>query len=124
MNSEIQNYHCLVGDDRKCTLCGHEFTIGDPPFRRRCPQATGKPRKKREPPRALACVHRGETLRLQSCPGCKGTVSLKVDACALHGECSLANIDGVKFCKKCPDLTGPPELVKLDPETEPARGDP
>lgn len=45
------------------------------------------------------CPHRGEELRLASCPGCKGAVQVKVFKCSVHGECTIAKeVNGVHVC--------------------------
>ena len=56
------------------------------------------------PPRPTApanqdCPHRGDVVRLVSCPGCRGNVLIKLYACAVHGECTLGKaVDGVHVC--------------------------
>lgn len=57
--------------------------------------------------RAL-CAHRGAETRKVECPTCGGGVSLKVFACALHGECTIAKqVDGLACCATCPDYEPP-----------------
>jgi hypothetical protein len=60
--------------------------------------------------RIRPCVHRGEVRREQQCPTCRGSVRLKVFACALHGECTIARaLGGLACCATCPDYdAGPP----------------
>lgn len=60
---------------------------------------------KSESPR-VACVHRGEATGLRKCPSCKGSVKVKIFACAIHGECTLAKpLEGVACCGGCKDFT-------------------
>jgi hypothetical protein len=48
--------------------------------------------------------------REEPCPSCRGAVRLKVFACALHGECTIArSLTGVACCATCPDY----ESVRL-----------
>jgi hypothetical protein len=52
------------------------------------------------------CVHRGAETRRIECKSCKGTVKLKVFACAVHGECMMnRSTKGVKQCAGCADAT-------------------
>jgi hypothetical protein len=55
---------------------------------------------------ALAdCPHRGGEIRREQCPSCSGTVMVKVQACELHGECTLSSkvLPGVRKCEGCAD---------------------
>lgn len=57
---------------------------------------------------SLSCIHRGPRTREVVCPTCGGNKTrLKVFACALHGECALARINGVRFCGACQDVKLP-----------------
>lgn len=51
------------------------------------------------------CVHLGEaTGETRECSTCTGTVRLKLFACTLHRECTIARaIDGVACCAACSD---------------------
>lgn len=71
--------------------CGNVIASDKPPetFRASC----RKPKAKPGP-----CVHLGAETRRVGCPTCQGTVQLKVFACAVHGECTLAK------AKRLPDL--------------------
>lgn len=54
--------------------------------------------------RGLDCVYRGDTVREVECNSCLNKrVFLKVLACKIHGECTLANIPDVKQCQGCSD---------------------
>ena len=55
---------------------------------------------------ALDCPHRGDEIRRQVCPSCSGNVQVKVHACDLKGECTLADkkLPGVQSCLTCPQL--------------------
>lgn len=57
---------------------------------------------------SLACVHRGQEMRLEKCPTCKGGSTMaKIFACDLYGECTLFRkpISGVAGCTSCQDRT-------------------
>jgi hypothetical protein len=63
-------------------------------------QAPAAPRR---PPRQ-PCVSLGELLRTEACPACQGVVRLKVFACALHQECTLARrLPDAACCQECLD---------------------
>ncbi len=48
------------------------------------------------------CLHRGPELRREPCSTCKGTVQVKVFACAVLGECTLAKpLSGIATCETC-----------------------
>jgi hypothetical protein len=50
------------------------------------------------------CVHKGEERRLVECPTCcGGKTKVKVFGCAVHGECSLGAVAGVRGCQSCGD---------------------
>jgi hypothetical protein len=50
------------------------------------------------------CRHRGAAVREEVCPSCQGHVRLKVFACALHLECTLARpVVPLACCATCPD---------------------
>jgi hypothetical protein len=56
------------------------------------------------PRRTGPCVHRGPEVRQEECPTCRGRVRLKVFACGLHGECTVARpLAGTACCATCPD---------------------
>ena len=51
------------------------------------------------------CIHRGDLLREDQCPSCRGVVRLKVFACGLHTECTVARVlTGCACCANCPDF--------------------
>jgi hypothetical protein len=55
------------------------------------------------------CVHRGADVRTVKCPTCRGEVQIKVFACALHQECTLAKaVHEIACCQTCQDFE--PEL--------------
>jgi len=61
----------------------------------------------------VACRHRGSELRRERCSSCKGHVELKIFACEIHNECTLAaNVVNVRVCQTCGDYQpqgSPPE---------------
>jgi adenine/guanine phosphoribosyltransferase-like PRPP-binding protein len=67
------------------------------------------------------CIHRGEELRREQCPGCREGVVLKVLKCSKHGECCIDKaVAGVRSCSDCPDHKLPegymvPTLKKREP---------
>jgi hypothetical protein len=67
-----------------------------------------------------ACRHRGLSLRTQPCPSCGGHVHVKIFACALHGECTVAKLlPGSACCQICPDFAASDGLAG-----EPGQEDP
>ena len=59
------------------------------------------------------CPHQGAILRGQQCPSCRGSVTAKILACNLHGECTLFShpIPGVRQCNSCPDNPEPKAVI-------------
>ena len=57
------------------------------------------------PPQNRAnCRHLQQENRLELCPTCRGTVHIKVFACAVHGECTtIAILPAIIGCDKCND---------------------
>ncbi len=53
--------------------------------------------------RDMSCQHRGEQLETRECQTCCGKTKIKVFACAVHGQCSIAKDVGVKVCLQCSD---------------------
>lgn len=54
--------------------------------------------------RTLPCRHLGAELREQECVTCGGHVLVKVFACPLHQECTLAKpLPGIATCAGCQD---------------------
>lgn len=50
------------------------------------------------------CRHRGPATRRAGCPTCKGSVQLKIFACALHGECTpVTSLGDLPCCAGCND---------------------
>jgi len=50
--------------------------------------------------------HRGGSVREAVCPSCQGLVRLKVFACTVHTECTLARALGTRACcATCSDYT-------------------
>lgn len=48
------------------------------------------------------CRHLGAQLRLTDCPTCSGRVQVKVFACEVYGECTLAKkVDDLGCCQTC-----------------------
>jgi hypothetical protein len=49
------------------------------------------------------CSHLGPEIRREECPTCSGKVQVKVFACGIFGETSLAKpLPGVQVCQGCP----------------------
>jgi hypothetical protein len=93
-------------------------------------ESLGKPKSApRIANRAGQCVHLGEpTGRTVGCETCTGNISLKVLACAVHGECTVGKrVDGVACCSdrkagRCPDFAAAEtRLVGKRTNPEPAR---
>lgn len=87
----------------RCTVCGctREWTRTDTLPKQQCRGATPRPAARSQ---AAPCVHLGSELRLQDCPTCRGNVRVKVFACPLHGETTLAKpIEGLHCCDGCWD---------------------
>lgn len=57
-------------------------------------------------PAAVPCVHLGEsTGETVGCPSCRGSVKLKLFACAIHGQCTTGKkVAGVACCP-CAEYT-------------------
>jgi hypothetical protein len=91
----------------QCRLCW--LYLNDPAYRALWADGT--------PDRSRPCVHRGQTHREEHCPTCRGTVRLKVFACARHGECTIArSLAGVPCCATCADYEpGPSDPSVLAP---------
>lgn len=69
------------------------------------------------PPLRDNCQHLGETLRLINADCCGGRTRLKILACSIHCECSLAAVPDVADCLTCPDYLPPsPSGTILIPE--------
>lgn len=72
--------------------------------------AIGRPELLSQPynvPLKLDCPQRGPEIRREQCQSCGGNLGIKVHACELHGECTLASgvaFPGVQPCPRCPDL--------------------
>ncbi len=65
----------------------------------------GRPPAPRPAAAAADCPHRGApTGETVPCKSCRGTVQLKVLACAVHGSCTVGRkVDGHACCQGCPD---------------------
>jgi hypothetical protein len=91
------------GTCRLCWLCAN-----DPAYR----QLWGEPQAGTLTPDRLSqpCIHRGAAvLRQELCPSCRGRVSLKVFACSVHGECTIAKPLGkLACCALCADYQSQP----------------
>lgn len=63
----------------------------------------GQPGVQRDPDaRKQACMHRGEVLRIVDCPTCRGRVGVKVFACQLHEQCTIAmQVANITCCGTC-----------------------
>lgn len=50
------------------------------------------------------CHHRGPAVSTRPCDSCRGHVQIKIYACDLHGQCTIATpLDGAACCDACPD---------------------
>lgn len=48
------------------------------------------------------CASLGKQVRLEKCLSCTGSVKVKVFACGVFGECTLAkSIQGIANCQRC-----------------------
>src|SRR5262249_8463570 len=84
-------------DREDCPQCRRYHT--DPAYRRLCDGLSAIVNR-----RQIPCRYLGSEVRRQTCPTCRGTVELKVFACALHGECTLGKaLPGVACCAQCSD---------------------
>ena len=84
----------------KCDICGYPLKLDytSPPYHK-CGPPTHRDKTK-----SADCTHRGDELRMEQCKTCQGNVRVKVFACAVHGECTLAKQVGVAVCHpNCPD---------------------
>lgn len=52
-----------------------------------------------------ACIHRGDVVRMESCPTCSGSVEFKIFRCDLYGECALTGKTSVRNCGTCGDYS-------------------
>ena len=49
-----------------------------------------------------ACIHRGDELRNELCPTCRGGVKVKVFACGVFGECTIGKrMSQIACCSTC-----------------------
>lgn len=61
------------------------------------------------------CRHRGERIRTQLCPSCKGNVDVIVFGCKKHGECSIRSLlPDVKGCENCHDAESPLRYIRTE----------
>ena len=62
------------------------------------------------------CLHRRNVARKIKCGSCKGSVRVKIFACEIKGECTLARaIDGIACCATCEDFAAAEVAAKTDP---------
>ena len=53
----------------------------------------------------VPCTHRGAVLRDEPCPSCPGNIRVKLFACSLHSECTVAKpLGSLACCATCPDF--------------------
>lgn len=85
--------------DYKCSECGQVVkNVRVLPIHAVCGPQDEASRELRN----ASCAHLGAELRREQCPTCSGSVQVKVFACAIHGEATLAKpIDGVACCQRC-----------------------
>ena len=82
----------------RCERCGKECRAASPTDIKssRCRKGVRKPYS--------PCQHRGDSTRQQECDTCAGKTRIKIFACAIHGECTLAKkLDGIACCAGCKD---------------------
>jgi hypothetical protein len=61
------------------------------------------PRPAAAPRRALPCVHLGGQKRAETCASCGGRIQIKVFACDVYRETTLAKpLAGIQCCASCP----------------------
>src|SRR5690606_21162574 len=61
------------------------------------------------------CVHRGDVVRFLKCEACGGSIKAKINACAIHGECTVFNKEiGINSCLTCPDRLEPEEGCRTE----------
>lgn len=92
---------CILEDTGKrdgrrvltCRLCGRTLRTNKPASTivRTCTK-----------PRLDPCQHLGQQTGLRTCTSCRGNTRLKVYACAVHGEATLAQ------CRTCGDYRPSP----------------
>lgn len=96
----------IVKDTFVCAACGYVATnIRVLPIRRACPAWQGN----RSVPAAIiapiprsACQHFAAESRRAACETCAGQVQVKVFACGVYGECTLAKkIGSLACCAAC-----------------------
>ena len=65
----------------------------------------------------IDCIHRDLTShRRETCPTCKGTVQVKIFACAVFGECTIQKkIGEIATCAGCKSRVAPPPLPSPSP---------
>lgn len=64
-----------------------------------------------------ACVHRGAETRRVKCDDCKKSTTIKVFACELFSECSIAKkLPGIACCATCGDYRSPAAAVESPAE--------
>jgi FkbM family methyltransferase len=98
------NCHLILardGQSQVCVRCRRQYPLGALP--EECPRLAPSP----EVQHALTllrgrCVHRGEETGRQACPTCAGHVEIKLYACDLFGQCTLARaLPGIACCTSC-----------------------
>ena len=59
------------------------------------------------PPIRLDCIHRGSQVGERQCTSCSGKISLKVFACDIHKQTTIARqVDDLACCATCKDYEG------------------
>lgn len=51
----------------------------------------------------LSCTHRGDVVDKVQCQTCGGNVQIKVFACTVHVQCTIAKLDAYRDCGTCGD---------------------
>ena len=96
---------------KRCRVCDQpdiRTRIDPGRIRRACRPAVSLAVPPARRSKAPACVHLGEPVRLQACPSCCGKVQVKVFACPLHGETTIAKLEGLHCCDGCWDYEPTP----------------
>ncbi len=86
----------------QCRLCW--LYHNDPRYRTLWEGSTTPLPSRQETNAGEPCCHRGTVLEEQQCRSCRGNVSLKIFACALHGRCTVGKpLPDCACCATCQD---------------------
>lgn len=93
-------------DALTCPRCGTDIMLLTKG--RLSPERARKVRKncQKAPKITTPCIHLGAELRQQECQTCQGSTRIKVFACFVHGEATIAKqLESVACCQSCPDYS-------------------